>query len=246
MRRRGAGLSAMTVLIVLVAAAAPAAELRIGAGSSLALGTNNVDLRCADLTVAGTLLGNSGGLNLARDISILSGAQFQGDAGTYFLTGSWSNQGQFVAGTSSVNFTDGCGQTVSSIAGNTTFFDLEAQSISGKILEFDAGSVTTVTGQVIFAGVPGNRLQIRSSAAGAEAFLDIQGSQIVADVEVQDNHAIGQPILMGTSSAKLGNVNGWWAAYGIPAMRGFAFVVLAGFMLYAGHELLQRREGGAA
>lgn len=241
MKRRFAFPCLPALLVAAFAAAAPAADVTIGAGSSLDLGTNNIQFGCADLTVGGTLQGNSGGLNLVRNVSILPGSVFQGGLGAFYLAGSWSNQGQFVPGMSSVNFTDGCAQTVSTISGDTTFFDLEALSVLGKILEFEAGSVTTVTNQLVLAGVPGNRLQIRSSVAGVVAYLEVQAAQFVADVEVQDNQAIGKPILMGTSSQSLGNTPGWWAAYAVPAASGIALAGLAACVLYVGRQLLQRR-----
>ena len=103
---------------------------------------------------------------------------------------------------------DGCGRSSATIAGDTAFFDLELTTSTGKSVFFGAGSTTTVVNDLTLAGASGNRLQILSTVNGSEAFLDLSGGQSVSHVEVQDNHAIGNPIGLGPDSESLGNSDG--------------------------------------
>ena len=242
--RRLAGIG-LAAALGLGASLASAAEVSVGAGSSFSLGSSLLDLGCADLVVVGgTLHGSTGTLDQARDVSILNGT-LNGDSATLNVTGDWTNSGIFNAGTSAVNFVDGCGRSSATVSGNSSFFDLDVTTSSGKLVAFTAGSTTTVTDSLALGGASGQRLQIRSTLDGSEAYLDLQGSQSVAFVEVKDNHAVGNEIYYGSDSSSLGNTDGWvLLGIPVPALGASGLVLLAGLLMAASAVALQRR--GAA
>ena len=198
----------------LFASAAGAADLIIGAGVTLTLGGTNLRLGEGDLIVAGIFHAGNGLVDLARDVIIQPGATLNGDAATFNVCGDWSNGGTFDSGKSTVRFVDGCGSLVTSISGDATFTALELTTNTGRGHRFAAGSTTTVTNLLRLTGTPGNRLQIRSTLDGSEAFLDLQGGQSVSLVDVKDNHAIGTAVILDADSTSSGNTPGWLTAAG--------------------------------
>ena len=245
MRLRQLRAIGLAAAVCLGAGLASAAEVSVGAGSSFSLGSGLLDLGCADLAVGGTLSGGTGTLDQARDVSIQGGGTLNGDAATLYVTGDWSNSGTFSAGTSTVNFVDGCGRSSATISGDSSFFELDVTTSSGKLVAFEKGSTTTVTDYLTLAGAPGQLLQIRSTLDGDEAYLDLQGGQSVAFVEVKDNHATGDPIEYGPDSSSLGNTDGWvLLGIPVPVLGASGLVLLAALMMGASALALQRR--GAA
>ncbi len=96
-------LAALAALSALgLAAPAPAAQVTVGSGSSLDLGTGSLDLGCADLTVAGTLSAGTAGFTQARDVTIDPTGLVNGNSATLAVAGDWDNAGTFNAGTSNV------------------------------------------------------------------------------------------------------------------------------------------------
>jgi hypothetical protein len=59
------------------------------------------------------------------------------------------------------------------------------------------------------AGVSGDRLEIRSTLDGSAAFLDLEGGQSTAFLDVKDLHAVGFRIAFGQGSIDSGNTDGW-------------------------------------
>jgi hypothetical protein len=217
--------------IWLSAASASAAGFTIESGASVALGAGTLAAGCADVVIAGTLDVASGTLDGARRLTVSPGGTLLGGSGTLRVAGPWSNSGTFAAGTGSVELVDGCAVTDASIAGDNTFANLAANTATGKTLTFAAGSTQTITGVLRLTGAPGNRLRIRSSVNGAEAFIDLLGGQAVASVDVKDNHAVGAPIVLGTDSVLGGNTPGWQLAAAIPALPAAAAAGLAAWLL---------------
>ena len=102
---RGRRLRALAAAATLgLATGASAAQLTVGAGSALDLGTGSLDLGCAGLVVAGTVAAGTNVIDWAQDVSIQPGGTLNGESATLYVTGDWSNSGTFIAGTSSVNF----------------------------------------------------------------------------------------------------------------------------------------------
>ncbi len=140
MRRRT--LAALAALSAIgLAVPAPAAQVTVGSGASLDLGTGSLDLGCADLTVTGTLSAGTAGFAQARDVTIDPTGVVNGNSATFAVAGDWDNAGTFNAGTSTVQLVDGCGLLSAVIAGDTTFANLDMTTTSGFLYRFTAGSI---------------------------------------------------------------------------------------------------------
>jgi hypothetical protein len=156
-------------IVGLAASSAWAGSFQVGSGASVGLGTAQLDLGCADLELSGTLDADASSVVQARHVSIAPGGVLQGGSSSVSLSGDWSNQGSFVAGTSSISIVDGCGSLASTISGQSTFFDLAASSSQGKALLLESGATQTVTGGLTLAGEPGSLLPVRGTLAGGAA-----------------------------------------------------------------------------
>jgi hypothetical protein len=221
---------------------ARSAQLIVGNGSTIYLGSGTLCLGCADLVVAGTLNAGSGVLSSAAGANIQSGGMLDWQSGALYVAGDWTNSGTFSAGTSTVNFVDGCGRTGATISGDSSFFDLDMTTSTGKLVAFAAGSTTTFTDYLTLAGAPGNRLQIRSTVEGSEAYLDLKGGQSVSLVDVKDRHAPGNPIEYGPDSSSLGNTDGWvFVDIPVPTLGPAALELLAALLMTASAFVIQRR-----
>jgi hypothetical protein len=236
MRRRRLGFFSGAAVFGL-AAVASAAQLTVGAGSSVALGSGSLDLGCADLVVAGTLAGGTNGIAGARDVMINPSGVLSGESATFEVAGDWDNAGAFNAGTSTVQLVDGCGLSGAVVTGDSTFYELVMTTSTGKLYSFGASSTQTVAQSLSVAGASGNLLAIRSTVDGEAAFIDLQGSASTDYVDVKDNHAIGNLIPLGATSVNSGNTLGWWV-FPIPAlpMAGLALLILG--LMWAGGRVV--------
>jgi hypothetical protein len=233
-----------TGVLLLGAAPGHAAEWLVGAGSVVDFGTATVDAGCASLTVAGDLLLASSLVDRVDDVLIAPGGALDAGAATLVVTGDWANAGTLAAGTASVEIADGCGQTVSTVSGDSAFYDLSVTSATGKNLVFESGSQTNVAGMLTLAGTSGNLLVIRSTVPGAEAFLHVDTplADSASYVDVADNHAIGYPIRYGPDSAAGPNLVGWiFQAVAVPVLGVLGTLVLAGLLARVGGRVLAGR-----
>jgi hypothetical protein len=220
----------VTVLLFLASTPAAGAQLTVGAGASLDLGTGSLDLGCADLSVAGTVSAGTVGFSQARDVATLE------------VAGDWDNAGSFNGGTSTVGFVDGCSLLSAVVAGNTTFADLEMTTTSGFLYSFEAGSTQTVTGSLALAGASDNLLTIRSTLDGSEAFLDLDQAATGSFVDVKDNHTTDQPVTLDPGSVISGNAPGWSLAVPlVPALSLLGLAALGAGLYLTGHWTLFRR-----
>jgi hypothetical protein len=237
--RRAARVGALTAALLMAASLADAAEFVVGSGGSVDLGTGSLDLGCADLTVAGTFAGGSVGFDQARDVTIAPTGIVNGEAATLQVAGDWDNAGAFNAGTGSVAMIDGCGLLSASVLGNTTFNDLDITTATAKLLSFEAGATTTVTGDLQLAGQSGALLQIGSTSGGVAALFDVQGSATTSFVDVADNDATaGNFIPLGDESLKGSNTPGWNLISAVPVVGLFGLVALGGSLLWRGRRTL--------
>ena len=225
MRARVA-LSTIAALAIL-ASTADGRELDVGAGSSVDFGSAAVDLGCTDLVIGGTLEAGSGLVARARDVSILSGGVLSGESSILDVAGDWDNAGSFVPGTSHVRFVDDCGRVSATLTGDNGFHDLEMTTSIGKLYLFAAGSTQTISNSLTLAGNGGTRLILRSTVGGSEAFTDLQGSQFITSVDVKDNHATGDVLVLDEQSIDSGNTGGWTLASLIPALPAAALLWMA-------------------
>jgi hypothetical protein len=226
-------------LLVLLPLPALAGNLTVGSGSSLDLGTGSLALGCADLDVLGTMSAGTVGFTQGRDVTITPTGVMNGDAATLQLSGDWDNLGSFVAGTSSVQITDGCGLLSGVVNGDTSFNNLSLSSTSGNQVSFTAGTTQTVTGVFSISGVSGNLLKIRSTIDGVLAFLNVQGSSSTSFVDVNDNDATaGNDIALGSESVKGPNTPGWLLSPMIPLLPPLVGVLLLGTLLFLARRRL--------
>jgi hypothetical protein len=204
-------LALLPALTVLWTVSPPAgAQLTIGSGSSIDLGTGSLDLGCVDLTVVGTLSGGTVGFDQARDVTIDPTGTVDGESATLRVTGDWNNGGTFNAGTGKVELVDGCGVANATVSGSSSFNDLDITTATAKQVSFEAGETTTVTGNLALSGSIGSLLQVRSTSGGVAALLDVQGTSSTSFVDVQDNDATaGNEVIVTVGSVKGANTPGW-------------------------------------
>ena len=205
------------------------ADLNIGVGGSFDLGGGAMDLGCTDVVVGGTLNLSGGSLTNVRSLTIQSSGILNAGSGSITLAGDWSNQGNFNAGTGSVNFVDApaCA-TTSTISGNSNFYRLSIVSNSGKLYRFASGSSQTVGNQLTLLGSAALPLRIEASTAGSFANINLAGNQVMANLAVRDMTASGQWLALGLSNqASGGNTINWFGFPIVPTLSSTALAALA-------------------
>jgi len=241
--------TALAFLLGCFAAAGARADLDVPAGGQYILDAGVTDLACTNVTVAGTLLVQSGSLINVRHLTIQPGGTIDGGSGIIELGGDWANSGTFTSGTGQVNFRDLCGLTSVVISGSTTFHDLSFVSSIGKNHSFVTGTTQTVAGELEIVGTAPNPLQFRTTSSGVTAFIDLVpgGTQAIQHVGVTDVWATGQwlaPLL--TNEGGGGNANRWFgmpmvAPTRIPTLGDAALALAALMLALAGAMDLRRR-----
>ncbi len=144
------------------------------------------------------------------DVTLSAGAVLDAGSGSITLSGDWSNQGTFIAGSSRVNFVDGA-RAQSNVTGNTTFSSLSFISSIGKGYALQSGSTQTVESLLQILGTAAAGIQIQSTSPFASINLLSSGSQNIGFVGVSNVHATGQylaPTL--TNDGGSGNATGWF------------------------------------
>lgn len=215
---------------LLLAVPATASSVSVGAGSTLDLGTANVDLGCADLVAFGTVDAGASGTTGVRDVTIGAGGQLLGGSALLEVAGSWANAGSFAAGGSSVVLVDGCGLGSAVVTGSNTFATLELRTQVGKLVSLAAGAVQTVTGLFRIAGASLAKVDLGSTVPGSAALLDVQGTSVVTNASVEDNHAIGSTIPYGLNTLIGSNVLGWVLVPAVPGLAATGLAALAGVL----------------
>ncbi len=240
---RSAALAVAALLAL--ATGAGGAELSVGSGAVFNLGTGSLDLGCADLTVAGTLVAGTVGFDQARDVTIDATGVIMGDSATLEVAGNWANAGTFDAGASTLQLVDGCGLTSAVISGDTSFANLAMTTTTGKLYRFTAGSTQAVTSSLALLGAAGNLLTIRSTVDGSEAFLNLQGTGSGNFVDVQDNDTTaGNPVILGPNSVIGPNTPGWLSGMVLPALGVLGLALLAFAVLGSGRRVFRRSDEG--
>jgi hypothetical protein len=206
------------VLYLCIAAASTAqSQIIVGAGSSINLGDSQVDIGCSDLAVAGTLVMGSGRQTGVRNLRIDSGAVFDGGSASVLqLSGNLANRGTLSPGSGSVRVVDGCTIITSIFSGASRFYGLAVNTSIGRTLTLPAAVTQAVASSLSLTGSAGAPLVIKSSVAGSAANIDLaaNATQLIAYVDVADNHAVSAPIAQGTpasfNSVDGGNTDGWF------------------------------------
>ena len=219
--------------LVLAGSPAGAGVIVIGQGSSLATGAGQVDLRCGDAEIGGSL---SGSLKGARDITLAPGAELSG--ALLSLSGSWINNGGRSIN-ASVDWPDGCGVVESRMLGSSDLLALTISSQSGREIRFDGAGEQLIADSLSLSGTPDALLRLRSTGQGqfARLSLDSGGSQMIHAVDVAyiDSNA-GQSIAPGNpagyDSVRSGPVRNWFVLPPIPVSTlGLLSTLLLGLLM---------------
>lgn len=219
--------------MLLCLASTAGAQLVIPASGSLALNGGSLGLAGTGLQIGGLLSLGSGQINNAGSIGILAGGTLDAGSGLITLSGDWSNAGNFLAGSSSVNFVDGAASSL--IAGNTTFANLSFISTVGKNYLFTVGTTQTISGLLTIVGSAALPIQFHSTSAGQAANINLLagGTQNIAHVGVSDVHATGQQLAPNlTNEGGTGNALGWFAAVVVQNAVPAATLSLPGMLLF--------------
>src|SRR5579871_6155467 len=188
------------------------ANVSVPAGAAFAVNGGTLDLGSTDLQIDGSLSLASGTLSGARNIAIDAGGSLNAGSGTITLFGNWTDLGTFSAGTGAVNFVDG-GSALSSVSGNTTFYNVSFVSNIGKTYAFAVGSTQSIGGLLTILGTAAQGIQFKSATAGQVALIDLLpgGRQNIAFVGVSNVHADGQPLATNqTNDGGSGDALGWF------------------------------------
>ncbi|WP_169426726.1 IPTL-CTERM sorting domain-containing protein [Curvibacter lanceolatus] len=195
-----------------------------GGTSNLPSGSS-MNLACAALTVQGALNMNSAQVDSANAVTIAASGAVDAGQSTITLSGDWSNNGTFAAGTSTVVFNNGCTAGPMQLSGNTVFYNLTLSSTSGSTFVIPAGSNITVNGTLTLQGTNGQPITLVSSS-GSPAVINLGPNAHVNQVNTNLNNV---QIGAGTNSQ------------GIPTLQTWGLLML-GLLLTALMVWQQRRE----
>lgn len=106
--------------------------------------------------------------------------------------------------------------STATLTGATTFYNLTATT-PGITITFQKGATTYIEAALTLAGAAGNRIALRSTTAGSQAELDVEGSASLSQVDVKDNDARSGLTLSPTNSLDSGNNRNW--DFGTNAVR---------------------------
>lgn len=194
----------------------------INASSTLIASTLTVSL-AANLTVATnktiTLQGTNGGIGKidvqsfglsTGSISITSTGVLAGSTGTITLAGSWTNNGTFTAGTSTVTLNSG---TTAVVTGTTTFYNLTITHTGAKEVDFATSGtpIFHVTNAFVVTGSSGNLIKLYSDSAGTQWEFHPTGTASVDYADVKDGGCQSGAITISpTNSTNSGNNDPCW------------------------------------
>ena len=203
-------MAAVAAGVLLTASGIASAQVAVPGNSSWALNGGTLDLGGASLQIAGAFSVAAGSVQNATNVALSTGGVLDAGSGSITLSGDWSNLGNFIAGSSRVNFVDGM-LAQSSVTGNTTFSSLSFVSNIGKAYALQSGSTQTIESLLQILGTAAAGIQIQSTSPFASINLLNGGSQNIAFVGVSNVHATGQylaPTL--TNDGGSGNATGWF------------------------------------
>ena len=184
--------------LLFVSQVAFSASLQVPAGAIWYVNGSTLAANTYDLDVHGTLVITSGNISVL-DVTIHPGGVINAGGGLIQVSGNWTNNGTFNAGTSRVEFIDGDSPTAN-IFGSTTFYDLAFISSNGKIYRFSPDDLIAVLHNLLIQGVQGTPIILESSQSGRIVSINVGGSSSVnyadmQDVTIQQGGAIPIPTL---------------------------------------------------
>jgi hypothetical protein len=136
----------------------------------------------------------AGGITVTSVLTIAANQTLSAGSKTYTLSGTGTpfvRTGTFTSVTSTVLFSGTGSQT---IAGSTTFYNLQVTTTTARTVSFTAGTTQSVAtgGSVTFTGAEGQLLTLASTSAGTEWNLQVDlsaASQSIQYVSVSDSNA---------------------------------------------------------
>lgn len=159
-------MKALTAAALLAVGAAQAA-VEVAPGATVEIASpGTAELHCGALDVRGALALLGGSVEGAGGVAIAAGASLAVGTGTLEVGGSWSNAGNFGAGTGTVVFADGCSSAPAVLTGANAFHHLVLTSAAGRSFVFPPGAATTVSGSLTLVGTGGAPIQVESSGGG--------------------------------------------------------------------------------
>ena len=110
--------------------------------------------------------------------------------------------------------------TDQTISGSTTFYAVTKNTTSTALtLTFTSGTTQTINNTSILQGASGANLQLRSSSSGTQWSIDMQGTQTLGYIDVQDsNNTNATNVSCTTNCADSGNNTKW--TFGAAAASG--------------------------
>jgi len=204
----------------------PGAVFSVGPGATL-------DLGCSDFTVQGSASVSTGQIKVSN-LQIGAGGVLDGAQGTLQVSGSWSNAGQFNAGSSTVLITDQCAAGPVTISGTTTFNNLILRATTNNGFQLPAGQHITVTSTLTLLSTTGNPLVVSSS--GVPAYIDLAPGATV----VGASNAVSVSVQIGAAGASLVN--------GVPVLApgplvGLGLLLALSVLYFAGRGPRPARSG---
>ena len=243
-------LSLLGCALLILAMRNAAATIIVGAGSSLNVADNNVDLGCSDLAVAGALAASGANVTSIANLD-LGGGSFAAGASRISLGGNFANTGNFDPGASRVAIVDACGNGTSELSGATNFYDFVVATVSGKQILFPVAVAQSVAHSLTLQGAAGHLLDVRSSVAGQRGVLALAegAAQTIAYVRARDNNASIAHIAPGLptqfNSVDGGNLVNWFldvsgGTVPAPALGAGRWLLLAAMLFAAACTLFGR------
>lgn len=216
------------------------ADLVVPVGASIQLNGGTLALGDSSLDLGGTLDLGSGASIGITNLSTLPGSLLAAGSGLIELSGDWSVQGTFNAGSGAVNFVDALAG-VSNLYGSNTFHTLSLVSAIGKHVVVEPASIQRIAQQLVIQGTAALPIQIERLPVGDVAQFNLlpAGSQLISHVGVSNVHATGQPLAPDlTNEGGSGNAFGWFGTLllpplPVPATSTLSLLILFGVMLLA-------------
>jgi len=174
---------------------------------------DNNDVDSESMTLTGQLLVDDGQFQPATntvfaDVRININGILKPDAGAYLrVKGNWINNGTFSHNSGTISF-DSTGQ---SIAGNSSFFNLQKTTTVPDTLTFAVGATQTIENSLTLTGTSENLLALRSDAIGQQFSLSVSsgGNQSLEYLDVKDADASAGELLTAYKSVDSGNNTNW-------------------------------------